>query len=205
MALVGHSGAGKSTCVQLLLRHWDPQEGRICIGGRDLREMKLANLHQMISVVLQDVYLFRETIRENIRLGRWDATDEEVETAARLALAHDFIRELPQGYDTVAGEAGAKLSGGQRQRIAIARALLKNAPIMILDEAVSNLDTENEKEIQESIRASSQNRTTLIVAHRLSTIRSAHRIVLLEQGQVIGIGTFEELKDLIIREEGTAC
>ena len=193
VALVGQSGAGKSTCIQLLLRHWDPASGGIAIGGRDLREMSLDSLHRLTSVVLQDVYLFRESIRENIRLGRWDATDQEVEQAAKMALAHDFILDLPRGYDTVAGEGGAKLSGGQRQRIAIARALLKDAPVLILDEAVSNLDTENEKEIQQSIQNSSKDRTTLLVAHRLSTIRSADKIVVLQNGRIVQTGIYEEL------------
>ena len=151
------------------------------------------SLHRLTSVVLQDVYLFRESIRENIRLGRWDATDQEVEQAAKMALAHDFILDLPRGYDTVAGEGGAKLSGGQRQRIAIARALLKDAPVLILDEAVSNLDTENEKEIQQSIQNSSKDRTTLLVAHRLSTIRSADKIVVLQNGRIVQTGIYEEL------------
>lgn len=198
VALVGSSGAGKSTCMNLLLRYWDVRSGAIKIGGIDLREMSLKSLRQLTSVVLQDVYLFRDTIRENIRLGRPDATDEEVEEAAKMALAHEFILDMPKGYDTVAGESGLKLSGGQRQRIAIARAFLKNAPILILDEAVSNLDTENEKEIQESIRASSRNRTTLIVAHRLSTIKSADKIVVLKDGRMVQIGTFDELS----RQEG---
>ena len=166
--------------MNLLLRYWDVKEGSIKIGGCDLRDMTLKNLRELTSVVLQDVYLFRDTIRENIRLGKPEATDDEVEQAARMALAHEFIMELPKGYDTIAGESGLKLSGGQRQRIAIARALLKSSPILILDEAVSNLDTENEKEIQESIRISSSRKTTIIVAHRLSTIRSADKIVVLK-------------------------
>jgi ATP-binding cassette subfamily B protein len=193
VALVGYSGAGKSTCMNLLLRYWDVRKGAVRIGNCDLKKMSLNNLHQMTSVVLQDVYLFRESIRENIRLGKPDATDEEVELVAKHALAHDFIMELPEGYDTVAGESGSKLSGGQRQRIAIARALLKDAPILLLDEAVSNLDAENEKEIQQSIKNSSRNRTTVIIAHRLSTIRSADKIVVLCKGRVIQTGTFEKL------------
>lgn len=193
VALVGPSGAGKSTCIQLLLRYWEPQNGQIKIGGKDLREISLESLRQLSSAVLQDVYLFRDTLRENIRQGRWNASDEEVEAAAKMALAHDFIVKMKDGYDTIAGEGGVKLSGGQRQRIAIARALLKDTPILILDEAVSNLDTENEREIQESIRTSSENRTTLIVAHRLSTIRSADQIVVLRNGQTVQTGTYEEL------------
>lgn len=193
IALVGPSGAGKSTCMNLLMRYWDVSEGSIKIGGVDLKDLSLKSLRRMVSVVLQDVYLFRDTIRENIRLGNPKATDEEVEQAAKMALAHEFIQELPKGYDTIAGESGLKLSGGQRQRIAIARALLKDAPILILDEAVSNLDTENEREIQKSIQASSQNRTTLLVAHRLSTIKSADRIVVLKDGKIVQQGSFERL------------
>ncbi len=193
VALVGSSGAGKSTCMNLLLRYWDVKEGSIKIGGCDLRDMALKNLRELTSVVLQDVYLFRDTIRENIRLGKPEATDDEVEQAARMALAHEFIMDLPKGYDTIAGESGLKLSGGQRQRIAIARALLKSSPILILDEAVSNLDTENEKEIQESIRISSASKTTIIVAHRLSTIRSADKIIVLKDGHVVQTGTYGEL------------
>lgn len=211
VALVGASGAGKSTCMNLLLRYWDVREGSIRIGGCDLRDMTLENLRDMTSVVLQDVYLFRDSIRENIRLGKPDASDTEVEEAAKKAHAHEFISELPMGYDTIAGEGGTKLSGGQRQRIAIARALLKDAPILILDEAVSNLDTENEKEIQESIRISSTDRTTLIVAHRLSTIRSSDKIVVLKDGRTVQCGTFEALsaqdgvfRDLISSQFGQA-
>lgn len=185
VALVGASGAGKSTCLSLLLRYWDPESGSVSIGGQNLKDMSIATLNQMVSTVLQDVYLFRISLRENIRLGRLDATDEEVEEAAKQALAHEFIMELPNGYDTVAGEAGTKLSGGQRQRIAIARAFLKDAPILILDEAVSNLDTENEWKIRESIRNGSKNRTTLIVAHRPSTIQLADRVVHIKDGQVV--------------------
>lgn len=198
VALVGQSGAGKSTCIQLLLRYWDPEAGEITIGGKDIKSISLKSLYDLTSVVLQDVYLFRESIRENIRLGRQDATDEEVEQAAKMALAHGFIMDLPKGYDTVAGEGGAKLSGGQRQRIAIARAFLKNSPVLIMDEAVSNLDTENEKEIQQSIQNSSRNRTTFLVAHRLSTIRSADKIVVLQRGKVVQVGTYSDL----IKEEG---
>lgn len=192
-ALVGFSGAGKSTCMNLLMRCWDVEEGIIRIGGMDIREMSLKNLRELTSAVLQDVYLFRDTIRENIRLGKPSATNEEVEQAAKMAHAHEFIVELPKGYDTIAGESGIKLSGGQRQRVALARAFLKNSPILILDEAVSNLDTENEKEIQEAIKVLGRKRTTLIVAHRLSTIRLADKIVVLKDGKVEQIGTFEKL------------
>ena len=198
VALVGPSGAGKSTCIQLILRYWDPESGNVSIGGCNLQDMTLENLRSLTSVVLQDVYLFRDTIRENIRLGKPEATDAEIENVAKMALAHDFILDMKNGYETIAGEGGAKLSGGQRQRIAIARAILQDAPILILDEAVSNLDTENEREIQESIRRFSKNKTTLIVAHRLSTIRSADRIVVLKEGHVVQNGTYEDL----MAEEG---
>ncbi len=194
LALVGHSGAGKSTCLHLLLRYWDVTGGQICIGGKDLRDISLESLRSVYSVVLQDVWLFRMTLRENIRLGRPEASDAEVEEAARLAMADSFIRSFPNGYDTVPGEGGATLSGGQRQRIAIARAVLRNAPILVMDEAVSSLDTENEKDIQASIRNSSRQHTTILVAHRLSTIRSADRIVMLENGRVVQTGTFQELE-----------
>lgn len=193
VALVGHSGAGKSTCGNLLLRYWDPETGAVRIGGTDLRDMSIANLRALTAAVLQDVYLFNFSIRENIRLGRPDATDAEVEQAAKAAYAHDFIQHLPEKYDTVAGERGARLSGGQRQRIAIARAILKAPPILLLDEAVSNLDTENEYLIQKALREQAELRTTLIVAHRLSTILSADRVVFLEKGRVAGIGTHEAL------------
>ena len=193
VALVGHSGAGKSTCTNLLLRYWEPEQGAIRIGGVDLKDMSLSNLRQMTAAVLQDVYLFNLSIRENIRLGCPGATDEQVEAAAKTAHAHDFIKNLPDGYDTVTGERGSRLSGGQRQRIAIARAVLKDAPILILDEAVSNLDTENERLIQLALQEQVQKRTTVIVAHRLSTILSADRVVMLEKGRVVGIGKHEEL------------
>ena len=193
LAIVGHSGAGKSTCLHLLLRYWDPESGSIRIGGHDLRELSLNSLRDLTSVVLQDVWLFRMSLRENIRLGRPDAADAEVEEAARMALADGFIRSFPDGYDTVPGEGGATLSGGQRQRIAIARAFLRKAPILIMDEAVSSLDTENKKEIQESIRISSRLHTTILVAHRLSTIRSADRIAVMKDGIIAQTGTWEEL------------
>lgn len=195
VAIAGASGAGKSTCIQLLLRNWDPEKGCTRIGGKDIRDMSLKSLNEMYGTVLQDVYLFQISILENIRLGRSGATDEEVIEAAKEAFAHEFIMELPDGYQTVAGEGGVKLSGGQRQRIAIARALLKGSPILILDEAVSNLDTENERNIQESIQQSTQNRTVVMIAHRLSTIKSADRIICLEHGKVAETGTFEELME----------
>ncbi|MCS7288072.1 MAG: ABC transporter ATP-binding protein/permease [Roseiflexus sp.] len=193
VALVGHSGAGKSTCASLLLRFWDVTGGRITIGGHDIRDLPQATLRELISFVPQDVYLFNTSIHENIRLGRPDASDSEVEAAARLAQAHEFIIALPHGYDTCAGERGVQLSGGQRQRLAIARAFLKNAPILVMDEAASNLDGENERALQQAMARLRAERTTLIIAHRLSTIRSADRIVVLDQGRVAETGTHEEL------------
>lgn len=193
VALVGHSGAGKSTCLYLLLRFWDVDAGSITIGGVDIRDMSLSSLRQLISYVPQDVYLFNTTIRENIRLGRPEATDEEVVRAARGALIHDFILTLPEGYDTVVGERGAFLSGGQRQRVAIARALLKDAPILLMDEAVSNLDSESERQIQDAMSVARKGRTTLVIAHRLSTIRSADRVVVLRHGEVAEQGSHDDL------------
>jgi ATP-binding cassette subfamily C protein CydC len=193
IALVGHSGAGKSTCTHLLLRFWDVEGGRITIGGHDLRDFPQAGLRELITLVPQDIYLFNISIRDNIRLGKPDASDAEVERAATLALAHDFIAALPHGYDTNAGERGAQLSGGQRQRLAIARAFLRDAPILVMDEAVSNLDTENERLLQAALGQLRAGRTTLIIAHRLSTIRSADRLVVLDDGRVAETGTHEEL------------
>lgn len=198
LALVGHSGAGKTTCANLLLRYWDVDSGSITVGGVDLRDMSLNNVRDLVSAVLQDVYLFNIPIKENIRLGSPEATDEDIVRAAKLACAHDFIMSLPDGYDTNVGERGANISGGQRQRIAIARAILKDSPILILDEAVSNLDTENEKEIQQALKEVSKDRTTLVIAHRLSTIMSADKILVLDRGKVVQSGTHEEL----IRQEG---
>lgn len=189
VALVGRSGAGKTTCANLLLRFWDIEDGAIRIGGHDIRTLPLATLRRLVTVVPQDVYLFNGTIADNIRLGRPDATLAEIERAARLAQAHSFIAALPQGYDTPCGERGTRLSGGQRQRIAIARAFLRDAPILILDEAVSNLDTENEVALQSALNEIRRGRTVMIIAHRPSTIRSAERILVLEHGRIVEEGT----------------
>ncbi len=193
VALVGSSGAGKSTSANLLLRFWDVASGAISIGGRDIRHLPIAALRKLVAYVPQDVHLFNETVADNIRLGRHDAPIAAVEEAARLAQADGFIRELPDGYAASCGERGTRLSGGQRQRIAIARALLLDAPILILDEASSSLDTENERAFQMALQEVRRNRTVLIIAHRLSTIRSADRIVVLDQGRVAEEGTHEEL------------
>lgn len=202
VALIGESGAGKTTCVNLLLRYWDTHEGGIYIGDKNIKDISLSNLHQMTSSVLQDIYLFNTTIKENIKLGKADVTDEEIKNACKLALAHDFIMEFPEGYDTLVGERGSSLSGGQRQRIAIARAVLKNSPILILDEATSNLDNENEKAIQKALKNSFKNKTTLVIAHRLSTIKEADKIIFMKNGKIKEIGTYNELvkKDIIAVE-----
>jgi len=198
VALVGPSGAGKSTLAGLLLRLYDVREGRILIDGRDIRELKLASLRSLISVVAQDTFLFNETVASNIRYGRRNATDQEVREAARNAMAEEFIDNLPQGFDTVIGERGAKLSGGQRQRIAIARALLKNSPILVLDEATSHLDTESERLVQRALGNLMKGRTVFVIAHRLSTIRRADQIIVVEGGRIRETGTHEDL----LREGG---
>ena len=204
IALIGHSGAGKSTCANLLLRFWDVEKGSIRIGDVDIRDMTQHDLRALISTVPQDVYLFNCSIIDNIRLGKPEANLEEVREAAKEARIDDFIMTLPDGYDTVVGERGAQLSGGERQRIAIARALLQNTPVLLMDEAVSNLDTKNEEELQRAIGKLSKNRATLVIAHRLSTILSADKIVVLDNGHVAQTGTHEEMmrqggsyKDLI--------
>jgi ABC-type multidrug transport system fused ATPase/permease subunit len=193
VALVGPSGAGKSTVVDLLARFYDPQEGRITVDGADIRDFKRSSYLGAIAIVSQDPFLFNTSIRENIRYGRAGATDAEVEEAARVAFAHDFIVEQPAGYDTVIGERGVKLSGGQRQRLTIARAVLKNAPILILDEATSALDSHSEKEVQRAMENLMRSRTTFVIAHRLSTIVHADKIVVLEDGRIVERGDHGEL------------
>ncbi|MGH7089043.1 MAG: ABC transporter ATP-binding protein, partial [Stellaceae bacterium] len=193
VALVGPSGAGKSTVAALLLRFFDPQAGSIRIGGTALRDMSIAELRRAIALVAQDTFLFHGTIADNLRLAKPEASDAELEAAARAAQIDDFIRALPQGYATEVGEKGAQLSGGQRQRIAIARALLKNAPILILDEATSSVDPASERAIQKALDTLLADRTTIVSAHRLSTIESCDRILVLNEGAVAEHGTHAEL------------
>lgn len=193
VALVGRSGAGKSTTVNLLLRFRDVTSGAIRIGGCDIRDMPVSTLRRLIAYVPQDIHLFNETVADNIRLGRPDAPMAKVEEAARLAQADAFIEALPQGYGTVCGEAGARFSGGQRQRIAIARALLTEAPILVLDEASSSLDTENERAFRKALASVSGERTIILIAHRPSTIRSADRILVLENGRIVEQGSHDQL------------
>lgn len=191
--LIGHSGAGKTTCASLLLRFWDTLSGSIEIEGRDIRSYTIKSLRETISAVQQETYLFHTSVRNNIRMGRIDASDEEVEYAAKAANAHEFICTLPEGYDTITGERGFQLSGGQRQRIAIARVLLKDTPIVIFDEAVSNLDSENERYIEEMLKTKLKGKTVLTIAHRLSTILKADKIIILNQGCVVATGTHKQL------------
>jgi ATP-binding cassette subfamily B protein len=193
VAFVGPSGAGKSTIFQLLLRFYDPKSGRVKIDGIDLKELSREKFRNNIAVVPQDPIIFAMSAIENIRFGRPSASDEDVFAAAKAASAHDFIKNLPESYETFVGERGVMLSGGQKQRIAIARAILRDAPILLLDEATSALDSENELAVKTAVEALSQNRTTLIVAHRLATVKKADRIIVLNEGKVVAHGTHEEL------------
>lgn len=193
VGVVGPSGVGKSSIVRLLLRFYDPDAGTIRIGGEDLRTLPFEAIRSRVAVVQQDAFLFHGTIGENIRLGRPDATDAQVEEAARAANIHDFVAGLPKGYDTPVGEKGIKLSGGQRQRVAIARAILRDAPILLLDEATSALDAESERAVQQAVERLSQGRTTLVVAHRLATVKKADRIVVLDGGRIVAQGTHDAL------------
>jgi ATP-binding cassette, subfamily B, bacterial len=193
VALVGRSGAGKTTVTDLVARFHDPTRGRILLNGIDIRDLKLRTYRDLLAIVQQDVFLFDGSVRDNIAYGRHDATDADVEDAARRANAHEFIERLPEGYETFIGERGVKLSGGQQQRLAIARAILASPQILILDEATSNLDTESEQLIQASMATLLAGRTTFVIAHRLSTIHRADLILLMEDGRIIERGTHEEL------------
>jgi ATP-binding cassette subfamily B protein len=193
IALVGQTGAGKSTAMALMQRLWDPVEGRITLDGHDLRDISLEALRRNVGVVFQESFLFNRTIRDNLLVGRPNATQEEMEQACRMAEAHDFITRQPHGYDTLVGERGASLSGGQRQRLAIARALLKDPPVLILDEATSALDAATEARVQKALKALMEGRTTFIIAHRLSTVRDADEILVFEAGGIAERGGFQEL------------
>ena len=193
IAVVGPSGAGKTTLFQLLLRFYDPTHGEIQFNGVNIRDLKLDTLRKIVGVVPQDIVIFSDNAMENIRFGRMDATDEEVIAAARLAIADEFISKLPEGYQSFLGDRGIRLSGGQRQRIAIARALLKNPSLLLLDEATSALDAESEFLVQRALEAAMENRTTLVIAHRLSTVKQADRIIVLEHGRIIETGTHADL------------
>ena len=192
-AIVGATGSGKSTLVKLLLRFYEPDAGRILVDGLDVRELRLEDLRGAVGLVSQDVYLFHGSVRENVAYGRLEASDDEIREAARVAEAHRFVRALPDGYDTVVGERGQKLSGGQRQRLSLARAVLKDPPILILDEATSSVDNETEAAIQRSLERLAVGRTTLVIAHRLSTVRHADRIHVLAGGELVESGRHEEL------------
>jgi subfamily B ATP-binding cassette protein MsbA len=193
LALVGPSGAGKSTLVNLIPRFFDVTSGRILIDGHDIRDLTLGSLRRQVAQVTQETILFNDTVRNNIAYGQPDVKVSVVQRAAQNALAHDFISRMPQGYDTVIGEKGFRLSGGERQRMAIARAILKDAPILILDEATSALDAESESLVQAALANLMQGRTVLVIAHRLSTIRRANRIAVLEDGRITAVGSHEEL------------
>jgi ATP-binding cassette subfamily B protein len=193
VALVGPSGAGKTTILQLLMRFYDPQSGAVRLDGIDLRELDRMAFRRAIAMVPQDPVIFATSARENIRFGRPEATDAEVEAAARAAAAHDFITGLPEGYDSFLGERGVMLSGGQKQRVAIARAILRDAPVLLLDEATSALDAESERAVQQAVESLAQGRTTLVVAHRLATVKRADRIVVFDQGRIVAQGRHDDL------------
>lgn len=193
IGIVGHSGVGKSTMINLLMRLYDPTSGSVKIDGVDLRDIKAESLHQKLGVVLQETFLFNGTVFENIAYAKPDATFEDVVRAAKIADAHDFVTRLPDGYNTYVGEKGYSLSGGERQRVAIARAILRDPKILILDEATASLDTQTEKQIQTALNRLIKGRTTIAIAHRLSTLSSADRLIVLDKGRVAEIGTHTEL------------
>ena len=192
-ALVGASGSGKSTAAKLLVHYYDVSGGEVLIGGQNIREMSLEALNEQIAYVSQDVFLFNKSIADNIRIGKKGATDEEIIAAAKKAQADEFIRELPDGYATLAGEAGSKLSGGQRQRIAFARAILKDAPIVILDEATAFIDPENEQKMNQAISEIVRDKTVIVIAHKMKSIMSANRIIVLKDGRIAASGCHAEL------------
>jgi subfamily B ATP-binding cassette protein MsbA len=196
LAIVGRSGAGKTTLVNLIPRFYDVTGGSICVDGRDLRDLTLASLRRQIGIVTQETVLFDDTIAANIAYGRPDATADEIERAARAAHAHEFIEQLDPGYNAMIGERGQRLSGGQRQRLAIARAILRDSPILILDEATSSLDAESEMLVQDALSNLMRNRTSFVIAHRLSTVRRADAIVVLARGRIVESGTHDELMAL---------
>jgi ATP-binding cassette subfamily B protein len=193
VAIVKESGSGKSTVISLLLRLYDPQEGTVSIDGIDIRRLTLSSLRAQLATVLQDSYIFDATVRENIAMARPGATDEEITGAARAAEAHEFIEKLPEGYETQLGEAGATLSGGQKRRLAIARAILRNAPVVVLDEPTAGLDAASERRVVEALDRLTAGKTTLVVTHQLSTVANADRIVVMDNGVVADEGTHNEL------------
>jgi ATP-binding cassette subfamily B protein len=192
-AIVGETGSGKTTLGYLVARLYEPQEGQVTIDGVDIRDMSLESLAATVGVVSQETYLFHASVRENLRFARPDATDEEIEDAARTARIHDLVASLPQGYDTVVGERGYRFSGGEKQRMAIARTVLRNPPVLVLDEATSSLDTQTEYAVQAELERLAEGRTTITIAHRLSTVRDADQICVLSKGEIVERGTHEEL------------
>jgi ATP-binding cassette, subfamily B, bacterial len=192
-ALVGETGSGKTTCAYLVARLYDATQGTVTVDGVDVRDLTFASLADAVGVVSQETYLFHASVRENLRFARPDATDDEVEDAARAAQIHELIATLPEGYDTIVGERGYRFSGGEKQRIAIARTILRNPPVLVLDEATSSLDTQTERLVQEALERLSEGRTTIAIAHRLSTVRDADQIVVLDRGRVAEVGTYDEL------------
>ena len=196
LAIVGETGAGKTTMGYLVARLYDVEQGAVTIDGHDVRNVTFASLAATVGVVSQETYLFHDTVRENLRFAKPEATDEEIEEAARAARIHDLIASLPDGYDTVVGERGYRFSGGEKQRMAIARTVLRNPPVLILDEATSSLDTQTEAAVQSELDRLAEGRTTITIAHRLSTVREADQIVVLDEGRIVERGTHDELMEL---------